>query len=225
MFFCGSCFVPKLCFPCAQLARTDDIPFVEQLEAMNDLVSQGKIRAVGLCNETPFGLMQFRHAAKEAGLPFVSSIQNAYNLLERNDFETGLQEACHYTNTALLAHSPLAGGVLTGKYTAPDSASSESRLRQFPGFTAKYLHPRCSAAVEAYSLVAEKYGLTCSQLALAWCFTRPFVASTMLGASSTDQLRDNLFALNVPITEEMEQDIYHLFFNDFRAPTKGAVSI
>jgi aryl-alcohol dehydrogenase-like predicted oxidoreductase len=209
----------------AQMARTDDVTFMEQLEALHGLVREGKVRAIGVCNETPYGLMKFKQVAEGAGLPFVSSLQNAYNLLERNEFETGLLEACFYTNTSLLAHSPLAGGTLTGKYTASGSASSEARLNKYHGFTARYLLPSCNAAVDAYSEVAEKYGLSVAQMSLAWCYTRPFVTSTVLGASSPNQLRENLFALNCPITEEMEEDLCALYLNAHRAPTKGLVSI
>jgi len=194
------------------------------MEVMRGLVQQGKVRAIGLCDETPFGLMKFKQAAEEAGFPAIASIQNSYNLLERNDFETGLMEACHYTNTAVLAHSPLAGGVLTGKYATGLSGDGESRMEKYPGFGAKYLAPKCSAAVDAYAVVAEKYGLTPTQLALSWCYSRPFVTSTVLGATSTEQLRDNLMALNCPMTAEMEEDIFELYFNDHRDPTKGYAS-
>lgn len=188
---------------------------------MSELFQLGKVRSIGLCNETPYGLMKFQQAAAETGFPLMASIQNSYNLLERNAFEMGLQEACHYTKTAVLAHTPLAAGVLTGKYLGDNQIGDEKpRLLRYPGLSAKFLTPSCTAAVEAYSAVAEKYGVSLSQLALSWCYSRPFVTSTVLGATSTDQLRDNLMALNCPMTEEMEEDIYELYFNTHRDPTK-----
>lgn len=199
--------------------REDDISFLEQLEALGELVEQGKVRHVGLSNETPYGLLKFIEASG-GGLPVVASIQNAYNLLERNTFETGLLETCHYTKTSLLAHSPMAGGVLSGKYS-DGSADAESRLLKYPGYTARYLLPSAQEAVAAYASVAEKYGLTPAQLALSWCYSRSFVTSTIIGATSTEQLRDNLMALNCPLTTEMEADIFELYANQFRDPTKG----
>lgn len=187
---------------------------------MAELVRQGKVRHLGLSNETPYGLMKFLEAAGSRGLPAVASVQNAYNLLDRNTFETSLQEACHYTNTAFLAHSPLAGGALSGKY-ALETASKENRLLKYPGFTARYVSSPANAAVKAYAEVAEKYGMTPAHLALAWCYTRPFVTSTLIGATSADQMRDNLMAMNFPVNEDMEADIFELYFNKHRAPTTG----
>jgi len=199
--------------------------FVEQVEAMGELVKQGKVRHIGLSNETPYGLLKFLEAAKGPGLPAVVSVQNAYNLLERNDFETSMLEACHYTRTGLIAHSPLAGGALTGKYMLDaekrSTASEEARLKKYVGYTGRYLLPSAQAAVGAYAELAAKYALTPEQLALAFCYSRPFVASTLVGATSVEQLRENLMALNCPLTSEMEEEIFELYCNEHREPTKG----
>ena len=178
------------------------------------------MRHVGLCDETPFGLLKFLEASRGAELPRILSVQNAYNLVERNAYETSMHETCQFTGTAFLAHSPLAGGALTGKY-AKETASRSSRLLKYPGYTARYLLPTVSEAVKAYATMADNYGLTPAQLALSWCYSRPFVASTVIGASDTEQLRDNLMALNCPLTTEMESEIFELYYNTHRDPTSG----
>ena len=98
-------------------------------------------------------------------------------------------------------------------------------MNKYPGFTSRYLLPSTAAAVEAYTLIAEKYGLSSSQLALSWCYSRPFVGSTLIGATSTEQLRDNLMAMNCPLTPDMEKEINALYFNEHRDPTKGDVEV
>jgi aryl-alcohol dehydrogenase-like predicted oxidoreductase len=206
-----------------EMDAREEFSIAEQLEALDSVVRQGKVRHIGLCNETPYGVLKFMEAAGKS-LPTVSSLQNAYNLLERNAFETNLLEVCHYSKTGFLAHSPLAGGALSGKY-AKGGATGASRLLRYPGFTARYLLPSVNEAVLDYGVVAEKYGLTLAQLSLAWCYTRPFVTSTVIGASSVAQLKDNLFALNCPITNEMEEDIAALYRNKHREPTQGFVAV
>ena len=96
------------------------------------------MRHIGLSNETPFGVAKCLELAEREGLPKIVSVQNAYSLVERNAFETGLYEICHHGGVDLLAHSPMAGGALTGKYTSP-RASAGARMSVFPGFTARYL--------------------------------------------------------------------------------------
>jgi aryl-alcohol dehydrogenase-like predicted oxidoreductase len=213
-----------LVFASFQNADAAATSIVEQVEAMGELVKQGKVRHIGLSNETPYGLLKFLEAAK-GGLPAVVSVQNAYNLLERNDFETSMLEACHYTGTGLIAHSPLAGGALTGKYMLDaekrSTASEEARLKKYVGYTGRYLLPSVQAAVAAYAELAAKYGLSPEQLALAFCYSRPFVASTLIGATNVEQLRENIMALNCPLTSEMEGEIFELYCNEHREPTKG----
>jgi len=198
------------------------VPFAEQVEAMQELVKTGKVRYIGLSNETPYGLVKFLGAV--SGLPLVVSIQNAYNLIERNLVETGLVEACHYERTALLAHSPLAGGALTGKYIK-GLATKESRLLKYPGYTAQYLSASAENAIQDYSSLADKYGLTPTQLALSWCYSRSFITSTIIGATSVDHLRDNIMALNCPMTPEMEEKINELYSSKHTDPTKSFISM
>ncbi|KAL5683327.1 hypothetical protein ACJX0J_009712, partial [Zea mays] len=116
------------------------IPFEEQLKALQELVDEGKVRYIGVSNETSYGVMEFVHAAKAQGLPKIVSIQNSYSLLVRCRFEVDLVEVCHPNNcnVGLLAYSPLAGGVLTGKYLDANADISKSRLNLFPGYMARY---------------------------------------------------------------------------------------
>ena len=208
--------------------ETAAVSFEEQLEAMNELIQQGKIRQWGLSNETPFGVMAFVSLAMEQGLTKPVSVQNSYSLLTR-EFESGLAEVCSpsHTNTALLPYSPLSAGVLTGKYdilpgakqanldmpskakaAAPfEGSSPKSRLNLLKGYRARYESSAAPAAVLEYSKIAAKYGMTPSQLALAFVASRPFVPSTIIGATSAEQLEENLGAFALEFTQEMLDDI------------------
>jgi aryl-alcohol dehydrogenase-like predicted oxidoreductase len=178
----------------------DTTPIKAQLEALAELVAEGKIRAIGLSNEHAWGVMQFIRHAEEFGLPRVVSIQNAYNLLNRN-FEVGLAEACHREQIGLLAYSPLAFGHLTGKYL--DNPKAGGRVTRFKGFGQRYERPGVEPAVAAYCKLARAHGLTPTQLALAFMRSRWFVASTILGASSVTQLKEDLDACEVTLSAEV----------------------
>ena len=170
------------------------VSFLEQLEAMRDLRDAGKVRHFGVSNETPYGVCQFAaEAAKDGALPEICSIQNSYSLLVRSDFENGLTEACSMTDVGLLAYSPLAGGILSGKYSG-DEPPPGARLNLFPGFMPRYKQSLAKEAVNEYEKVAAAFGLSPAQLALKWCYTRPHVASTIIGATSLAQLRENVDA-------------------------------
>lgn len=172
------------------------IAIAEQLEAFAELVQAGKIRYLGLSNETPWGVLQFTHVAKQHNLPKVVSIQNAYNLLNRV-FDTALAEVSYYEQVGLLAYSPLAFGLLSGKYLqdAPDQA----RLTQFPEFGGRYRKPNTSEAVAAYVEIAQAHQIKPAHLALAFVRSRWFVSSTIIGATSLEQLRENLESLAVEL--------------------------
>jgi len=176
-------------------------PIRAQLEALAGLVKEGKVRHVGLSNEHPWGVMAFRQAAREYGLPVVVSIQNAYNLLNRV-FESGLAEVCYRENVGLLAYSVLAFGHLTGKYLK--DASAPGRINLFPNFGQRYHKPNVQPAVEAYVGVAESFGLTPTQLALAFVHSRWFVSSTIIGATTMNQLQENLAAADILMTKELQ---------------------
>eukprot|EP00270_Netrium_digitus_P015911 TRINITY_DN5629_c0_g1_i1.p1 TRINITY_DN5629_c0_g1~~TRINITY_DN5629_c0_g1_i1.p1 ORF type:complete len:445 (-),score=69.94 TRINITY_DN5629_c0_g1_i1:234-1568(-) len=194
----------------------ESVSFVEQLEAMQEMIKEGKIRYVGLSNETSFGVMKFLEASEKYGLPKVVSIQNCFSLLVRTRFEIDLVEVCapNNGNVSLLAYSPLAGGVLSGKYLDKNSEAYKiGRLSLFPGYMDRYTKPFVTACVEEYCQLANKHGLTPSQLALAFVRDRCFVGSTIIGATSMEQLQENLsaFTLECPLNDEIEKGINDIF--------------
>jgi len=183
----------------------DPVPIVETLSVLGDAVRAGKVRAIGLSNETPWGVMTFLAAAREHGLPRIVSIQNPYSLLNRS-FEVGLAEIAHREDVGLLAYSPLAMGVLAGKYL--DGARPEgARMTLFPRF-ARYMKPQGEAAAREYLALARRYGLDPAQMALAFVNSRPFVTSTIIGATTMAQLQSNLASIDItlpdPLAEELE---------------------
>jgi aryl-alcohol dehydrogenase-like predicted oxidoreductase len=182
--------------PAAEVPAT---PIAEQLAALDRLVREGKVRHIGLSNETPWGVMSFLAAAREQGLARVVSVQNAFNLLNRVA-ESGLTEVLLREEVGLLAYSPLAFGMLTGKYRAGVPAAS--RLGIFPTFGQRYSKPGVATAATAYAELAESRGLTPVQLALGWVASRPCVTSTIIGATSRDQLAADLDALATPLDGE-----------------------
>ncbi|THF65469.1 aldo/keto reductase [Pseudothauera nasutitermitis] len=179
-------------------------PIRAQLEALAELLEEGKIRHVGLSNEHPWGVMQFAQLAKESGLPRMVSTQNAYNLLNRV-FEYGLAEVCHRERVGLLAYSPLAFGHLSGKYL--DDPAAPGRVAAFPGFGQRYAKPGVRPAVEAYAALARRHGLTPTQLALSFVYHRWFVASTIIGATTLAQLEENLAAWAVRPSADLLEEI------------------
>jgi aryl-alcohol dehydrogenase-like predicted oxidoreductase len=144
--------------------------------------------------------MQFVRLAEEHGLPRVLSTQNAYNLLNRV-YDSGLAEMCHRENVGLLAYSPLGFGTLSGKYL--DNPQAPGRISQFGGFGQRYAKPNVAPAVAAYAALAREHGLSPAQLALAWCYRRWCVASTIIGATSMEQLEENLGAWNCRLGEDV----------------------
>ncbi|KAK6265652.1 hypothetical protein QUC31_016489 [Theobroma cacao] len=172
------------------------IPFVEQLEAFQELIDEGKVRYIGVSNETAYGVMEFVHAAKVEGLPKIVSIQNSYSLLVRR-FEVDLIEVCHPNNCniGLLSYSPLGGGTLSGKYLDINSeAAKKGRLNLFPGYMERYNKSISKEATIQYIETAKKHGLTPVQLALGFVRDRPFMTSSIIGATSVDQLKEDIDA-------------------------------
>ena len=185
----------QLAYPWVEDAHT--VPVAETLDVLQDFVRAGKVRHVGVSNETPWGLAQFlKHA--EAGLPRVASIQNPYSLLNRV-FEIGLSEFSHREGVGLLAYSPLAMGVLAGKYL--DGARPEgARMTLFTRFT-RYSNPQAEAATAQYVALAREHGLSPAQMALAWVNQRPFVTSNLMGATTLEQLKENIESVDVTLDE------------------------
>lgn len=182
----------------------DAIALEESLGAMRELVDAGKIRAVGLSNETPWGVMRALRLSETLGLPRVASIQNPYSLLNRS-FEVGLAEIAHREEVGLLAYSPLAFGVLSGKYldgARPDGA----RLTLYERFQ-RYTGPQAEAAVRAYVEIARRHELDPAQMALAFVNSRPFLTSNIIGATCLDQLESNLASESLRLSSEVLDDI------------------
>ena len=182
----------------------DSVPIVEQLQALADLVKAGKVRHIGLSNETPWGVSEFLRCAETLGLPKIISIQNAYHLMNRT-FESGLAEVCRHANVGLLAYSPLAFGWLTGKYLADPQA--RGRITLFQGFGQRYNKPNVPATAKEYVRIAQEAGLSPAQMALAFARTRWFTSSVLLGATSVQQLQENLDSAEVTLAAEVLEKI------------------
>lgn len=182
----------------------DTVPIAEQLAVFSDLIQAGKIRYIGLSNETPWGIAQFSNAAKQLGLPKVVSIQNAYNLINRV-FDSALAEASYRENVGLLAYSPLGFGLLSGKYLPGQLGTG--RIKLFSNFGQRYLKPNVEEAVAAYVDLAQRYHLSPVGLAIAFVRSRWFVTSTIIGATSLEQLKENLDGLKVELTPEILKEI------------------
>ena len=181
--------------------RPDQVELGETLAALASLVTEGKVRAIGVCNESPWGVMSYLSLA-EAGLPRLASVQNGYSLLDRY-YELGLAEIGMREGLGLLAYSPLARGTLTGKYrNRPADA-----LGQSASFAARMLSENRKHAIAAYADLASAHGLEPAHLALAFARQQPFMGSVLMAASSVDQLRDNLGAIDVSLSKEVVQAI------------------
>lgn len=179
----------------------------QQLEVLNALVKEGKIRYIGLSNEQPWGLMQFLSLAEQYQLPRVVALQNCYNLMNRG-MEFGMTEILFREKVSLLAYSPLAFGHLTGKYIEDPNALG--RVNLFPGYAQRYNKPNVRPASQAYSALAHSYGLTPTQLALAFVYHRWCVTSTIIGATSMAQLKENIAAWDVRLSAEQLGKIEHI---------------
>jgi aryl-alcohol dehydrogenase-like predicted oxidoreductase len=176
------------------------IAIEETLGALAELVKEGKARHVGVSNETPWGLAEYLRLAREKGWPRVCSIQNPYNLLNRS-FEVGLAEFAHREDVGLLAYSPLAFGVLSGKYLG-GARPANARLTLFSRFQ-RYTGERVEHAVRKYVDLARLHGLDPAQMALAYVYSRPFVASALVGATDLRQLRANIAAAQLELPAEI----------------------
>lgn len=181
-----------------------EIRIEETLSALGELVQEGKVRYIGLSNETPWGLAEYLRLADQLGLPRVASVQNPYNLLNRS-YEIGLAEFAHRNDIGLLAYSPLAFGMLSGKYR--DGAKPpKARLSLYERFS-RYTNPQAIAATERYAALAEAHGLPPAQMALAYINQQPFVRSNLIGATSLEQLQQNLDSAALTLSAELLEAI------------------
>ena len=182
----------------------DAVPIEETLGELGRLVDEGKVRCVGISNETPWGLMRYVRAAETENLPRVVSIQNPYSLLNRT-FEVGLAECAEREDVRLLAYSPLAFGMLTGKYRGGQWPAN-ARLTLFKHF-ARYTNDQATEATEAYCRLAEERGVSPTHLALQFVTTRPFVTSNIIGATNLNQLRENLDSVDMAWDKDLEKEL------------------
>ncbi|HBM10429.1 NADP(H)-dependent aldo-keto reductase [Pseudomonas sp. Choline-3u-10] len=182
----------------------DFTPTEETLEVLDEQVRAGKIRHIGLSNETPWGTMKFLQIAEARGWPRAVSIQNPYNLLNRS-FEVGLAEIAMREQCGLLAYSPLAFGMLSGKYEQ-GAQPAGARLTLFSRF-ARYAKPESQAACSRYVALAKEHGLDPAQMALAYVTQQPFVTSNIIGATSIEQLESNLASSELHLSAEVLEAI------------------
>jgi len=180
------------------------VPIDETLSVLADFVKAGKVRHVGVSNETPWGVAQFLRASEKLGLPRIVSIQNPYSLLNRT-YEVGLSEYAHRDNIGLLAYSPLAFGWLSGKYEG-GARPAGARISLFERFQ-RYSKPQAIQATTRYVELAKRHRMSPAQLALAFVNSRPFVTSNLIGATSLDQLKENIASVDVKLSQDVLDEI------------------
>ncbi|MEH6658710.1 NADP(H)-dependent aldo-keto reductase [Leeuwenhoekiella marinoflava] len=177
--------------------------FADILENLQEFVKEGLIRHVGLSNETPYGLSRYLEESRN-GLPKMITVQNPYNLLNRKD-EIGLTEIMHREEVGYLAYSPMAFGALSGKYIN-GTETPDSRINKFPQYS-RYSNEQAVGATKRYQKVAEKHNLSLAQMALAFVTDRPFMAANIIGATSLEQLKENISSVDLKLTPEILEDI------------------
>jgi aryl-alcohol dehydrogenase-like predicted oxidoreductase len=183
----------------------------EQLEALSKLVKAGKVRAVGLSNETPYGVHEFVRLAEQHGLPRVATVQNPYCLVNRS-YDNALDESCHRLNVSMLAYSPLGFGLLTGKYDGVDLSGpllpEGGRIARYDSMRKqRWGRPEALVAARRYNQLARDNGMTPTQMALAFCYHRWSVASTIIGVTSVAQLNEDLAAWSTELSSDVLQSI------------------
>lgn len=197
-------FFGKLGYTASVEQENDLTSFEETLDALGQEIKQGRIRHIGLSNETPWGIMKFLAIAERLNLQKFVSVQNPYNLLNRT-YEIGSAEVSIRENIGLLAYSPLAFGMLTGKYLN-GARPKDARITKFSRFT-RYTSPEAAQATAKYADLAAKHDLTLTELSLAFIKQQPFVTSTIIGATSIDQLKENINAFSVCLSDDILEDI------------------
>lgn len=173
------------------------------LETLDGFIKQGKIKHIGISNESPWGMMRYLEESKYHNLPRIKTIQNPYSLLNRL-FETGLSEMCLRENIGLLAYSPMAFGMLSGKYL--QGMQPHYRMALFPQY-GRYYSENCKKATQLYQEIAQKHGLSLTQMALAFVNQQEFVSSTIIGATTIEQLKENIASIDVVLSNEIIAEI------------------
>lgn len=187
----------------------------ETLQALTDLVKSGKVRTIGLSNETPWGVMTYLALARELGLERIVTVQNPYSLLNRT-YEIGLAEIAHRDHVGLLAYSPLGFGVLSGKYLngkRPEGA----RISKWESYFPRYMTPKAQKVTQLYVELAQKHQLDPAQMALAYVNSRPFLTSNIIGATTLDQLKSNIASSDLVLSKEVLEGIEQIH-NEYPNP-------
>ena len=180
------------------------ISIEEQLKSLERLIKEGKVRFIALSNEYPWGVMEFLRIAKEKKLPIICTIQNSFSLINRI-VELGLTEILFRENIGFFSYSPLGFGHLTGKYILDSNA--KGRINLFPGYAQRYNKPGVAVAVEDYLKLAQEFNLSLTQMALSFVFSQWFVTSTIVGATSMNQLKENLSAYKIGLQDDILEKI------------------
>jgi aryl-alcohol dehydrogenase-like predicted oxidoreductase len=178
---------------------------LEILETLQDFIKQGKIRHIGLSNETPWGTMKYMQAATTHNLPKPVTVQNSYSMIHRG-YEVGMSEVSLRENIGLLAYSPLAQGVLSGKYLDGNKPEG-ARGTLFPRFIARYMGEGSLEAVSRYENIAKKNGISLTEMSLAFVNQLPFVTSNIIGATKMNQLKQNINSINIELSDEILNEI------------------
>lgn len=198
-------FFGKLGYGNTEAQNTDEITALEEtLTALSHEIKNGRIRYIGLSNETPWGTLKFLHLAEKLGLEKFVSVQNPYNLLNRT-YEIGMSEIAHHESIGLLAYSPLAFGYLTGKFRH-GARPVNTRISLYSRFS-RYSNPQSEWATEQYAQLAEQHDLTLTQLSLAFIKQQFFVNSTIIGATNLDQLKENIQAFEIELSTDVLEGI------------------
>lgn len=190
----------------AHLESETMTPLAGSLAALAECQKAGKIRAFGLSNETPWGLMECLRLAREAGMPKVASVQNPYNLLNRS-YEVGMAEISAREKCGLLPYSPLAFGVLSGKYLGGKKPPGARMTTEGDYYSHLYMSARAQAATAEYASIAKKHGMTPAAMAVAFSVCQPFVTSSIIGATTAAQLRENIAAGSITLPPECRKEI------------------
>ena len=198
-------FFGKLGYRNTEAQNTDEITALEEtLTALSHEIKNGRIRYIGLSNETPWGTLKFLHLAEKLGLEKFVSVQNPYNLLNRT-YEIGMSEIAYHENVGLLAYSPLAFGYLTGKFRH-GARPANTRISLYSRFS-RYSNPQSEWAIEQYAQLAKQHDLTLTQLSLAFIKQQFFVNSTIIGATNLDQLKENIQAFEIELSTDVLEGI------------------
>ncbi len=179
--------------------------FEDVLENLKKFIDQGKVREIGLSNETPWGVSKYLEISKQKKLPRMMSIQNPYSLLNRT-YEVGLSEISIRDKIGLLAYSPLASGFLTGKYRN-NSLPKNSRIERDGDFWTRYNKPNRNNAIEEYYKIAKKFSLDMAQMSIKFCEIQDFMTSVIIGATTMEQLKTNIESVNVKLSNDVIEEI------------------